>query len=289
MSDIYNSMHVIDLEANTLKEYNVREELSKVADDSKGADETLKQLMTMATEEKYCREALEFTDIHTLADRMQNKKIISGEFMSKVIGWYRGSFITIETDEEGHPTKVIYVTQNIDKEKRKEEELMLKSNEDELTGLYNRRAYEDDIAEHNDTVTEEDFVFVSLDVNGLKKVNDTQGHTAGDELLKGAADCIRKCFGAYGKVYRVGGDEFAAMIFANDKQLENIKKDFVETTSKWSGSLVESLSISAGYVTREETDISSVHEMAKVADKRMYQAKAKYYKTNDRRKNPYTY
>jgi diguanylate cyclase (GGDEF)-like protein len=279
MSDIYNSMHLIDLINNTVVEYHApRDEVSEVISHADGADKMMKQIMVMTSEDDYCESALEFTNIHTIRDRMKDKKIISEELMSKAIGWYRASFITIETDEEGYPSKVIYVTQNIDEQKKKEEELILKSNVDELTGLYNRRAYEDDIVEHNDTVTERNFVFVSLDVNGLKKVNDTLGHIAGDELLVGAASCMKQCFGPYGKIYRIGGDEFVAMIFANESQLQSIKKDFEAVTAKWSGSLVNSLSISCGYVTKLELDITSVHEIANIADKRMYEVKSAFYR-----------
>ena len=49
-----------------------------------------------------------------------------------------------------------------------------------------------------------------MDVNRLKIVNDSQGHAAGDELLQGAASCMKKCFDSCGKVYRTGGDEFIA-------------------------------------------------------------------------------
>jgi diguanylate cyclase (GGDEF)-like protein len=277
MSDIYNSMHLIDLENNTFKEYSARDEVSAVINQTCGADEMMKKIMPIISDDDYCKATLEFTDIHTVAERMQNKKIISTELVSKAIGWYRASFITIEADEEGYPTKLIYVTQNIDKEKKKEEELIFKSNADELTGLYNRRAYEDDIAKYNDSVAEKNFVFVSLDVNGLKTVNDTKGHVAGDELLIGAASCMKQCFGPYGRIYRIGGDEFAAMIFANETQLESVKKDFEMVTAKWSGSLVESLSISCGYVAKRDVDITSVHEIANIADKKMYEAKAAFY------------
>jgi diguanylate cyclase (GGDEF)-like protein len=280
MSDVYNSMHVIDLEENTIKEYSARNEVRKAMRHSSGADETIHQVMEMTTEEDYRADALEFTDLHTLAERMRNKKIISREFMSRAIGWYRASFVTIEADGEGYPVRVIYVTQNIDQEKRKEEELIFKSNTDELTGLYNRRAYEDDIAAYNDTAAEENFVFVSMDVNGLKTVNDTMGHVAGDELLTGATNCIRQCFGPYGRVYRVGGDEFAAIIFADDVQLAGIKKDFAAVTAAWSGELVPGLSISCGYVAKRETGITSVHEIANLADKRMYEAKSEFYGRN---------
>jgi diguanylate cyclase (GGDEF)-like protein len=277
MSDIYNTMHLIDLEKNTIMEYSARDEISNVVNNTYGADEVMKQLMILTTENDYCEAALAFSDISTMAERMCNKKIISEEFMSKAIGWYRASIIAIETDEKGRPTKVLYVTQDIDKEKKKEEELIFKSNVDELTGLYNRRAYEDDIAEHNDTATEENFVFVSLDVNGLKTVNDSLGHVAGDELLIGAAGCMKQCFAPYGKIYRTGGDEFAAIIFASKSQLHSIKKDFEEVTGKWTGKLVKRLSISCGYVTKQEAGTASIHEIANIADKKMYEAKAAFY------------
>jgi diguanylate cyclase (GGDEF)-like protein len=277
MADIYNSMHLIDLENNTVKEYHARDDVTKISQHASGADEFMTQTMMVTTQEKYLETALAFTDIHTIADRMKGKKTISKELISKAIGWYRGSFITIETDGEARPTKVVYVTQDIDKEKKKEEELFRKSNVDELTGLYNRHAYEDGIAERNDTVTAKNFVFVSLDVNGLKKVNDSLGHIAGDELLLGAANCMKQCFGPYGRVYRIGGDEFVAIIFASSEQLESIKKDFADVTAKWSGNLVQSLSVSSGYVTKLEVETTSIHEIANIADKRMYEAKAKFY------------
>jgi diguanylate cyclase (GGDEF)-like protein len=220
---------------------------------------------------------LEFTDISTIADRMQNKKIISEEFRSKAIGWYVASFITIEKDESGRPTKLVYVTRDIDKEKKKEAELVYRSHIDELTGLLNRHAYEEHIAEYNDTVIEKNFVFVSLDVNGLKKVNDTKGHVAGDELIIGAADCMKRSFGPYGRIYRTGGDEFAAMIFASMTQLEKIKEDFDEITAKWSGEFVDGISVSCGYVIASEEETKSVHEIANIADKRMYAEKARHY------------
>jgi diguanylate cyclase (GGDEF)-like protein len=281
MSDIYNSMLLIDLENDTMVEYNSRDEVRDfIKNATTGAAETLKGIMTIISEKKNCETALEFTNLLTLSERMQDKKFIAQELQSKEIGWYRALFITIEADDEGRPTKVIYVTQNIDQEKKKEEELIYRSNVDELTGLYNRRAYEDDIAERGDAIREKNFVFVSLDVNGLKPVNDTLGHAAGDELLTGAAGCMKRCFGSYGKIYRTGGDEFAAIIFASETQLENIKKDFAQTTAGWSGKLVKSLSISTGYVARREVNTDSVHVMANLADKKMYEAKAAFYENS---------
>lgn len=161
---------------------------------------------------------------------------------------------------------------------RKEEKLILESNTDALTGLYNRRAYENDIVEHKDKITEENFVYISLDLNGLKIANDTEGHEAGDELIAGTAECMRRCFGSYGRLYRIGGDEFAAMIFADKAHLEHIKVDFEATVLMWKGKHIKSLSVSAGYGPVYEVNTSSVKECASYAEKKMYEAKTAFYR-----------
>ena len=130
---------------------------------------------------------------------MKGKKIISGEFVGKDFGWFRASFVTIRADINEKPVKAIFTIQSIENEKKKEEMLIETSNTDELTGCLNRRAYEKDIRGLRPST---EFVYVSMDVNGLKIVNDSLGHAAGDELLRGASYCIRKSFDDYGKVYR---------------------------------------------------------------------------------------
>lgn len=160
----------------------------------------------------------------------------------------------------------------------KEEQLLIASNTDELTGIYNRRAYEDFIAGDKDTVFESDFVYVAMDVNGLKIVNDTLGHAAGDELIVGTAQCMKLCFGSYGQIYRIGGDEFAAIIFASSEQLKKIKVDFEQQISQWTGRLIDHISVSAGYVSADEVETASIHDMSLIAEKRMYEAKSAFYR-----------
>ena len=165
----------------------------------------------------------------------------------------------------------------IEEEKKNEEILVKKTLVDELTGLYNRRAYEEEILEYGNNTIGDDFVYASIDVNGLKIVNDEIGHAAGDELIKGAADCMKKVFGSYGKIYRTGGDEFVSIFFAGKEQLDSLEADLSNTTENWSGEMVSSLALSVGYVTRQEFKEETIIEMAKIADKRMYQAKSAYY------------
>ena len=61
---------------------------------------------------------------------------------------------------------------------------------DELTGLYNRRAYAECVEKISDKQLHDNTVIIMMDVNGLKTVNDEIGHDAGDELLKGSAECM---------------------------------------------------------------------------------------------------
>lgn len=174
----------------------------------------------------------------------------------------------------------------IAQEKRKVQKWMLKSNTDVLTGFLNRQAYEDDLAILEKRPIKDNFVFVSVDVNSLKATNDSLGHMAGDEMLVGAADCLKKCFGSYGKLYRIGGDEFIALLYIDEERLNKLKNEIEDFTSKWAGELVESLTISCGYVSRTESKDMTIKEMANLADKRMYEAKDEYYRRTgiDRRK-----
>lgn len=169
------------------------------------------------------------------------------------------------------------VNRQIVEEKRNVQKWMERSNTDELTGFYNRHAYEEEMSRLKRTILKENFVYVSIDVNGLKIVNDTLGHDAGDELILGACECMEKCFGKYGDLYRTGGDEFAALIYVDDDKLKEIKKNIQEVTSKWHGKKNASLAMSCGYVTQKQADRLSIHEIAVLADKKMYEAKTKYY------------
>ncbi len=154
---------------------------------------------------------------------------------------------------------------------------------DELTGCFNRKAYQENVEEYWKSP---DMVYISMDVNGLKKVNDHQGHAAGDELLKGAVECMMKSFNGYGRVYRFGGDEFAAIVFADSRRLKKIIDDFKERMNKWSGKKVSDVSVSLGYAEKCERQWENFEELAEHADERMYACKAEYYskKGEDRRK-----
>lgn len=168
------------------------------------------------------------------------------------------------------------------KEKYEKEKYIYTSNTDELTKCFNRRAYDVDM-ENLDLNTE--WAYISLDLNGLKKANDTLGHSAGDELICAAANCMKFAFASYGKIYRIGGDEFVVLIRESVSNIDSILQVFDATILDWHGKYSNSISVSYGVVKSTEQDFDSIHSVSKLADERMYKSKSEFYNMsgNDRR------
>lgn len=276
MAEINHSMYMIKLKENKIMRYGGAEIGDENIKDRfyEDADIRLRILLENRTVEDYKTAAVEFVDLHTLPERLKGQKYISGDFVGITVGWFRASFITISQDEEKYPVNVIFAVRNIDHEKRKEEQLIQTSTTDVLTGCYNRRAYEQDMQE---LITDKKFLYLSVDVNGLKAVNDRLGHAAGDELLRGVADCMKQSFDEYGKVYRIGGDEFVTILFTDEEQFGIVKQQFDAVVDNWSGDTVPHMSVSCGIVKSDERQWESVTEIAKLADQRMYEKKAAHY------------
>lgn len=158
---------------------------------------------------------------------------------------------------------------------------------DVLTGCPNRRAYENEIKALSEEALPSDLTYVATDLNGLKEVNDSLGHEAGDRVIIGAARCIESSFGKEGKAFRTGGDEFVVLINAGRKELKDILSSYEAGVKSWAEENMLPLSVSYGYACSDElSGDKTIIEIARMADSRMYQAKAQYYlkSGNDRRK-----
>lgn len=153
---------------------------------------------------------------------------------------------------------------------------------DDMTGLFNRRAYEEDCLKILETNIASEITIIMMDVNGLKAANDTYGHLAGDELIIGAAKCMLTSMGEYGKVYRIGGDEFVALLKCTKQELDDMIHTFEHIVARWKGNYECKLSISKGIVVGEEHDDLNFDEIKELADKLMYEDKDEYYKLTDR-------
>lgn len=145
------------------------------------------------------------------------------------------------------------------------------------------RADETDI---NKLDLKKEWIYISLDLNSLKHINDTYGHDVGDEMICAAAACMTASFGEFGKVYRIGGDEFVVIVTQKPDELDTMTKHFDSSVAEWRGKIVNSMTISYGCVRSLEEDWELVHDIEKEADRRMYASKARYYSDSgiDRRK-----
>lgn len=275
MAGIYSYINFVDFENKIMRRIDLDESTDEKLDFQSESHTSLNQRLYEYIVDDQKEKFMEYTDLNTLSERMKNDKIISADFCHSKDGWIRAQYIRISNTDDGVLKRVIYAIRNIDEEKKNVEKWIIKSNTDELTGFYNRYAYENEIL--NIQKENEDFVYVSIDLNSLKVVNDTLGHVAGDELIVGACECLEKCFGKYGKLFRIGGDEFVALIYADEEKLNEIKKELDETTMAWEGSYNKGLTLSCGYVTQSEMENMTLHQVAVLADKRMYAEKSLYY------------
>ena len=143
---------------------------------------------------------------------------------------------------------------------------------DALTGLLNRQAYYVETSKDFKDIT----AIISLDMNGLKKINDTYGHDAGDEALMTLALCFTKACKARQSAYRMGGDEFAIVCRkTNDEEVEKL----IDRIKKYVSETKYTCSIGCSYQKEGFNDLDS---LLKSSDEKMYLDKAEFYKTHSK-------
>ncbi|MBU4533199.1 MAG: PAS domain S-box protein [Firmicutes bacterium] len=162
---------------------------------------------------------------------------------------------------------------DITERKRAEYRLQYLSTFDALTELYNRAHFEAEMTKL-DLIRSGPVTIITCDIDGLKIVNDTWGHEAGDQFLKEAAEVLRRSFRTSDQVARVGGDEFGVILKdtnrqAAEKVFERIREEiavFNQATPKIP------LSISVGMATTDDPEMST-RDLFKEADNNMYRQK----------------
>ena len=157
--------------------------------------------------------------------------------------------------------------------KKQQEQLRYMSYRDMLTYLYNRNKYIEVLDSYQGKLLEK-VGAAYIDLNGLKQINDNQGHEAGDNFIRGAAKVLSDIFPD--KAYRIGGDEFVIM-------LDGIEEaEFQNRITRLQQNMRQNqISISIGFLWKASCE--NLEEMLKEADHRMYEAKKAYYQTADRR------
>lgn len=168
-----------------------------------------------------------------------------------------------------------FVINSLDRKKQKAY-LEKLSYRDMLTGLYNRNRYIERLEAYKQ-VQDQQIGAIYIDLNGLKKVNDEQGHRAGDELIVRAAGTIAGIFAE--DAYRVGGDEFVVIL------LDVSREDFARKTEQLRRQMQENgVDASIGGVWQASTE--NLENLLRLADENMYREKKRYYSQADAARKP---
>ena len=146
---------------------------------------------------------------------------------------------------------------------------------DGLTGIRNRNAYEEEIKRL--TLEIENgrarFGFAVVDVNYLKRINDTYGHEMGNVTIRTCCALVCKTF-AHSPVFRIGGDEFAIILQNEDyEQAEKLVRQFNESLEQTDGEPWEKISAAIGYALYDPKKDNCVENVFGRADKAMYRRK----------------
>lgn len=151
---------------------------------------------------------------------------------------------------------------------------------DRLTGLLNRRVFDDRLREEAARAgrTDKTLGLAMIDVDHFKQFNDTFGHEGGDEALKAVGDLLLQSFRATDVVARYGGEEFSVLLPCIDtmnafKRLESVRLDIANMPIRLRGRpLPAGVTISAGVAIWPQEG-ETVEEVLALADQRLYQAK----------------
>ena len=174
-------------------------------------------------------------------------------------------------NSEGRVTGSVLVFRNCSERKEKQKQIEYISYHDQLTGLYNRRFFDEEMT-RTDVPENLPLTFVYADVNGLKTINDAFGHHIGDQLIQNAANLFSSVCRPGDKVIRTGGDEFIIILPKTGeeytKKLMKRITDEIETAK-----LTDiNISISFGWDTKIQSG-QNAWDILKNAEDIMYQKK----------------
>lgn len=153
--------------------------------------------------------------------------------------------------------------------KEQNEKVKYLSFHDEMTGLYNRRYFENKLEELNNPTQHNPSVIIA-DINNLKVINDNHGHKKGDQYIKTAANLLKSELREKDIIARIGGDEFAIILpDTNEEECLKIIKRIKKKTKRHSEKY---FSIAFGYIYNSQK-YNSLEEMIIAADRKMYHNK----------------
>lgn len=167
--------------------------------------------------------------------------------------------------------QLVVILNDITGSKQAEERLHYLSYHDQLTGLYNRRLFEEQLQRLN-SKSYFPLIITMADINGLKLVNDSFGHTVGDKYIQKVTEVLREGFREKDIICRLGGDEFIILSPNTDeKEIKELIGRINERTKLEAVNKI-TLSVSFGYSIKDREE-ESILEVLKKAEDYMYKKK----------------
>ncbi len=171
-------------------------------------------------------------------------------------------------NEKGDIEGVILVFRDVTDKREQRKKIEYLSFHDSLTGLYNRRYFEEELS-RLDTQRNLPICVIMGDVNGLKLTNDIFGHTLGDMLLKTVARVLVKVFRTDDIIARWGGDEFVVLLYQTDLEEANSIMARIKAEFEKEQSMVVKASIAMGVAVKAHMD-ENIWDVLSKAEEQMY-------------------
>ena len=187
--------------------------------------------------------------------------------------WYKISLMPVV--EKDTVTQIIGRIENIDKDEKERKKILHQTQIDSLTGLYRKEIFASLAQKYLDMPHQKKSAMVFIDLDNFKKVNDTFGHLAGDEILTKVASKLQVIFSNYDIISRFGGDEFCILVkeipLATLEEklkwtLENLSIEYEKDNKKITVSTSIGVALSPDFGT-------NVSQLMQCADKALYESK----------------
>lgn len=186
--------------------------------------------------------------------------------------WYRVKYSPL-AEQDGSINKVIISTLDIQNEINAINKIKKALRIDVLTGIHNRRAFEEDLKQA--ASKKQKYTIMLFDLDNFKSVNDNYGHSSGDLALKESSQIFKTNISKIGKVYRIGGDEFAGIVsITNQSKLSEISENIIQQLKIAKFNKKFQVGVSIGALIINDKKKLSIENQLELVDSSMYKSKA---------------
>ena len=275
VADMYVFIYDIELAADTIRVIRRKGGGSQAVEAKRrGVQSALDALVANGVDEMSRPVLRPFVDVSTLAARLEGTDTLTEEYLDASRKWCRARFVVAQRDSRGEAIRALLMVESIDEEKRRRDNLKTLSETDQMTGLNNRAAGERKIRALVNGGT--GGMFVLLDIDKFKSVNDRFGHVLGDRVIIMVANAMTAAFRNTDILMRLGGDEFVAYapgVLTEETGSCIIRRLFGIVDESHIEGLEDRVQISVGAAFCQHDEILPFGELYKRADRCCYESK----------------